>query len=95
MKYCDCFRKRIGCSNAQEVFDYFIETLKNTITSWDYFVDWAKVQKNIASVEMELNLLNYLVGKENIEEEFLKVVQKYPGVKKTASDSSSVQRTSV
>jgi type II restriction enzyme len=82
MKFCSCFQKRIGCSTVQQVFEYFFKTLKDSITSWDYFVNWAKVHENIASIEMELNLLNYLVGKENIEEEFLNLIDKYPAVKK-------------
>ncbi|MFX4236576.1 DpnII family type II restriction endonuclease, partial [Aliarcobacter butzleri] len=33
-------------------------------------------------IEKELNLLNYLIGKENIEEEFLSLVEEYPKVRK-------------
>ncbi|HOK67855.1 MAG TPA: type II restriction endonuclease [Anaerohalosphaeraceae bacterium] len=82
MKYCECFHKRIGCSSAQEVFAYFMDTLKDSIKSWDYFVNWVKVFGNVKKIEMDLNLLNYLIGKENIEEEFLNLVREYPLVKK-------------
>lgn len=62
------------------------ETLKNTlqdsIFTWDYFTDFEKVKKNVKKIEKELNLLNYLIGKENIEEEFLSLVEEYPKVRK-------------
>lgn len=62
------------------------ETLKNTlqdsIFTWDYFTDFAKVKKNVKEIEKELNLLNYLIGKENIEEEFLSLIEEYPKVRK-------------
>lgn len=62
------------------------ETLKNTlqesIFTWDYFTDFEKVKKNVKKIEKELNLLNYLIGKENIEEEFLSLIEEYPRVRK-------------
>ena len=62
------------------------ETLKNTlqdsIFTWDYFTDFEKVKKNVKKIEKELNLLNYLIGKENIEEEFLSLIEEYPKVRK-------------
>jgi len=62
------------------------ETLKNTlqdsIFTWDYFTNFAKVKKNVKRIEKELNLLNYLLGKENIEEEFLSLIEEYPKVRK-------------
>jgi type II restriction enzyme len=38
------------------------------------------VCNNIKNIEIELNLLNYLVGKENIENDFKDLVSKYPKV---------------
>ena len=70
MKYTGIFKKRIDCSNPDAVFDYLITTLKDTITNWDYFINWAKVFDNLRDIEIDLNILNYLIGKENIENEF-------------------------
>jgi len=51
-----------------ELFDYLIDSLKiKGITQWDYFVNWEKVYKNVVPFEKELNLLNVLIGKENID----------------------------
>jgi type II restriction enzyme len=64
---------------------YSFNTLKSTfqdsIFTWDYFTDFEKVKQNIRKVEKELNLLNYLIGKENIEDEFIKLVREYPRVR--------------
>ncbi|MBN2591801.1 MAG: type II restriction endonuclease [Sedimentisphaerales bacterium] len=80
MKYLDIFKKNIDCSNEDEVFKYLLSTLKDTITKWDYFVNWAKVFDNIKEVEVDLNILNYLIGKDNIEEEFSYLLDKHPSI---------------
>jgi len=64
-----------------ELFDYLIETLKiKGITQWDYFVNWEKVYDNIIPFEKELNLLNVLIGKEDIEKELTDLILEYPKV---------------
>jgi len=83
MKYSEIFNRRIGASNADEVFEYLIDNLKDTITKWDYFVNWGKVFGNIRNLEKELNILNYLIGKDNIEKEFSQLLSEYPQIIKT------------
>ncbi|MFA7091426.1 MAG: type II restriction endonuclease [Arcobacteraceae bacterium] len=63
-------------------FDNLKNTLQDSIFTWDYFTDFEKVKKNVKKIEKELNLLNYLIGKENIEEEFLSLIEEYPKVRK-------------
>ena len=63
-------------------FENLKNTLQNSIFTWDYFTDFEKVKKNVKKIEKELNLLNYLIGKENIEEEFLSLIEEYPKVRK-------------
>lgn len=63
-------------------FNNLKNTLQDSIFTWDYFTDFEKVKKNVKKIEKELNLLNYLVGKENLEEEFLTLVEEYPKVRK-------------
>jgi type II restriction enzyme len=53
------------------------------ILLWDYFVNWEKVHKNIKPIEKELNLLNVLIGKEDIEKEVYELIKEYPQVIKT------------
>jgi len=82
MKYLNLYKK-IGLeNNVDTIFNYFIKTLNPSIFTWDYFVDWEKIKKNVRGIEKELNLLNYLIGKDNIEFEFLKLVNEYPNLKK-------------
>ena len=80
MKYSSIFKKQIGCSNEQEVFTYLISNLNDSIRYWDYFVNWKKVIGNTKDLEVDLNILNYLIGKENIEKEFSYLLKKYPRV---------------
>lgn len=63
-------------------FNNLKNTLQESIFTWDYFTNFEKVKKNVKKIEKELNLLNYLIGKENIEEEFLSLIEEYPKVRK-------------
>ena len=45
-------------------------------------MDFEKVKNNISTIERELNLLNILIGKNNIEEELVNLVLEYPKVRK-------------
>jgi len=82
MKYLNLYKKLGLENNINTIFNYFIKTLKPSIFTWDYFLDWEKIKKNVRGIEKELNLLNYLIGKDNIEFEFLKLVNEYPDLKK-------------
>ncbi len=64
------------------IFRQLKDTLQDSIFTWEYFTDFGKVKKNVKKIEKELNLLNYLIGKENIEEEFLSLIEEYPKVRK-------------
>jgi len=80
MKYSQIFQNRISCSDSEAVFSYLISNLKNTITKWDYFVNWTKVYTHLKEVEIDLNILNYLIGKENVEEELRYLLKKNPSI---------------
>jgi type II restriction enzyme len=82
MKYLQTYKKLKLKEDEKEIFEYLVETLTDSIFTWDYFVDFEKVKKNIHLIEKELNLLNVLVGKENIEKEFIDLVIDYPNVRK-------------
>ena len=80
MKQHSAFKNILNCHNEEEVFAYLISSLKETIKSFDYFVNWKKVIKNYQDVETSLNLLNTLIGKEDIEQASLKLLREYPKV---------------
>ena len=82
MKYSSIFKDHINCNNEKEVFSYLINNLNDSIRYWDYFVNWHKVLGNVRDVEIDLNILNYLIGKENIEKEFGYLLGKHPQIVK-------------
>lgn len=59
-------------------FDLWRSKFRKSISSYDYYVDFEKVKKNVDDIKIELNILNSLVGSKNIESDFEKVVNKYP-----------------
>jgi len=61
-------------------FEYLINNLLETIKTYDFFVDWEKIENNIKKVEKRLHILNYLIGKENFKEEFFELLKEYPEV---------------
>lgn len=65
-----------------QTFDYLMSTLKESIKDWSYFVNWDKVYNNVKDIEIELNILNYLIGKDNIEDEAKYLIKKHPEVMK-------------
>jgi type II restriction enzyme len=62
------------------VFQYLRDTLTDSITIWEYFVNWHKVLENFRQIEIDLNLLNYLVGKDDIEHQFCNLLNSYPNL---------------
>lgn len=49
-------------------FDLFISQLSETNATLDYFTDFDKIKRNVNKIAIKLNQLNYLIGKENLEE---------------------------
>jgi len=72
--------KKMGFSSNKDVFNHLISTLKKSNTTWDYFVNWAKVFGGIKSIEVDLNILNYLVGKDNFDDEMRFLLGKHPSI---------------
>lgn len=60
------------------LFDKITSSFKEKITRWDYFVNWNKVIINVQLFEKELNILNYLIGKDNLEKEAFNLLREYP-----------------
>ena len=72
----------LGLETEDQVFDHLLGSLSDAIRTWDYFVNWDKVYKNVAELEVQLNIWNYLIGKENFDEEFRSLVRRYPEIVK-------------
>lgn len=85
----------LDISDDDTLFKYITSTFKEKITQWDYFVNWKKVFENIAPIEKELNLLNVLIGKEDIEGEVFKLIKEYPQVIKAFPTLIAIREQSI
>ncbi len=59
-------------------FEEFWDTLSETNTTLGFFVDFDKVSRNVDSVAICLNQLNYLLGKENLREAVFRLFAENP-----------------
>lgn len=59
-------------------FNEWFSTFRDTIATWKYYTDFDKVYRNTNKIKDELNILNGLIGAENIEDEFRRIVEKFP-----------------
>ena len=49
-------------------FNQFMSQLRETNATLDFYCDFPKIARNVADIEISLNTLNYLIGKENLRE---------------------------
>ena len=49
-------------------FNLFMSQLRETNATLDFYCDFPKIARNVADIEISLNTLNYLIGKENLRE---------------------------
>ncbi|MCH4170777.1 MAG: type II restriction endonuclease [Lactobacillus sp.] len=73
------FNEYMAATN-DEKFDYFMRTRFPTNRTPSYWVNWGNVTKNLAQYELELNTLNYLIGKPNIIEEAMHLFEQQPNL---------------
>lgn len=59
-------------------FDEWLSRFRPSISSYDYYIDFDKVVKNVDKIKIELNILNSLIGSKKIEEDFERIIDKYP-----------------
>lgn len=65
---------------SDERLNLFLTTLSITNRTPEYYVNWDKVERETKQYELELNTLNYLIGKENIFEETLRLFEQQPNL---------------
>lgn len=59
-------------------FDEWLARFRASISTYDYYVDFSKVIQKVEEIKIELNILNSLIGSKNIEDDFEKIITKYP-----------------
>ncbi|HFR3650509.1 TPA: type II restriction endonuclease [Streptococcus suis] len=68
--------------SSEERLKIFLSTLSVTNRTPDYYVNWSKVERETKKYELELNTLNYLIGKDDIYNEALELFNKQPSLLK-------------
>lgn len=59
-------------------FNTWLGEFRESIADYGYYIDFPKIHKNVDAIKVELNILNVLVGSQNIEQEFDVLITKYP-----------------
>ncbi|SDM47891.1 type II restriction endonuclease [Lachnospira pectinoschiza] len=59
-------------------FDEWIDKFRASISGYDYYIDFNKVVDNVEMIKVELNILNTLIGSNNIESDFETIIARYP-----------------
>ena len=67
---------------ANRDFDEWLSKFRPSISTYDYYVDFDKVYRNVDEVKIELNILNSLVGSKDIKTDFVNLLRRYPEILK-------------
>lgn len=59
-------------------FKTWMTGFRKSISDYNYYVDFEKVYRNVDAIKVELNILNSLIGSQDIESDFERLVKKYP-----------------
>ena len=63
-------------------FNIWLNQFKSSISDYGYYVDFQKVYGKVESIKIELNILNSRIGSIDIENDFDKLLSKYPEILK-------------
>lgn len=67
-------------AHTKEQFNLFMSQLRETNATLDFYCDFPKIAHNVAEIEISLNTLNYLIGKENLREAVVALWKRDPRV---------------
>lgn len=67
-----------GVNMSNRNFSAWLSSFRDNIADYGYYIDFDKVHKNVDSIKIELNILNSLIGSNNIETDFENLINKYP-----------------
>ena len=65
-------------NNIKRDFNEWLSKFKSSISDYTYYVDFKKIYRNVDKIKVELNILNSLIGSNDIENEFKNIIIKYP-----------------
>lgn len=59
-------------------FEKWFSSLRDSIATYSYYIDFKKVYENVDKIKVELNILNSLIGSKTIKTDFENIIKKYP-----------------
>ena len=70
------YYKDFKLNSLDEIFEYLVNTLKDSIYTWNYFTHFGKCISNVKRFEKELNELNTLINieSESMDHKLLQIV---------------------
>ena len=76
-------------------FAEWLLTFTDSIANYKYYIDFETIYKNAKIYKIELNMLNSLIGSQNIEQDFENLIHKYPEVLKCVPILLAVRQTEI
>ena len=76
-------------------FAQWLLTFTDSIANYKYYIDFETIYKNAEIYKIELNMMNALIGSENIEKDFENLVHKYPEVLKCIPTLLAVRQSEI
>ncbi len=67
---------------SERKFNFWLSGFRDSIADYGFYIDFEKVYRNVDAVKIELNMLNSLIGSQNIEADFEYLIKRYPEVLK-------------
>lgn len=80
MKWLPVYGDVLHFNSEAQVFQYLMEHLLPTISTWDYFVDWGKVNAHVDQLKELLNLLNSVIGERDVPTALRDLFSRHPEV---------------
>lgn len=76
-------------------FAQWLLTFTDSIANYRYYIDFETIYKNAKIYKIELNMMNSLIGSENIEKDFENLANKYPEVIKCIPTLLAVRQSEI
>jgi type II restriction enzyme len=74
------YGKRLGTGSLEETIERFHETIIDTNRSYNFFVNWEKVEQHVDKYKIEISILDSLIGSRNFNKDLENILKKYPEV---------------
>ncbi|NWF98847.1 MAG: type II restriction endonuclease [Nitrospirae bacterium] len=80
MKDTILYKEVLGVSSFEDILKVFINSISNPQRTFNYFVDWEKIRRNVEKYKIEIGILGSIIGSNNIEKDLSNILLKYPEI---------------